>query len=695
MSNTSQPDAENAAQAQTDNPAAAGKLSGRSVVLNNAFEIFFDHSMPRMQQPGVKVYQARALRGGNCLAYVSERMVVPRIQTSEKYASLQNAVLCRLLARGVIRCPDGFERYTFVYENSLGQPLVPNKGEPLAYGMKPDLVMNAIIKPMMLALQDIHNADIVHGGIRVDNMFDAGANPVQRVVLGDCLAQSFSAAQPPIYLSPAVAMAMPSGRGLGNASDDMYAFGASLAILLRTRDPMQGKSDRDIQLMKLDLGSFSMLIENERLPSNILELLRGLLQDDLSQRWSIQDVFEWMEGRRVNHRQSMKRLKASRHVVIGTEKILAPSIFAYHAINEPGEVVKLVDSGEIKQWITRSISDARLDDRYETALATSNEYGRGVGFQDRMASRLCTAFEPDFPIMFRTVRLFPDSFGTVLAELISQSQDPKPIADLIGDQAVMFWMNMQNEVPADINLVVNRFEQCQQFLKQRTIGYGLERCLYFLAADVPCLSTKLRGFYVNSPEELLIALNAVADMNDRPEAIFDRHIIAFLSVRERKVIDSYMPDLNASEAYRQISGTINVLANIQGRSKMPPMPALTKWLFTLAEPLYDRFHDRDLRVTMRKKMNDIKEQGVLRKILDILFDSEKYRRDQQEFRLAMREYSLLNVESRQLEEALKDQANFGTQAGREIAALIAGVVMALAVAGLMIAQFSQKGGLPW
>jgi eukaryotic-like serine/threonine-protein kinase len=673
--------------------AAPAKFSGRAVQLGDNFEIFFDHPVPRLNQTRVRVYHAKNIRGDGCHAYVCDRRAIPRLQMIEKYAGILEPVAAKLLGRGIVLCPDGFERYALIYENSMGQPVIPDQGEIAAYAMKSDIVFNAVFKPILALLKVMHNSDLVHGAIRANNLFDGGTRPLQRIVLGDCLAQPFAAAQPLLYMAPHQAAASTMGRGFGVHADDIYALGVTCAVLMRTHDPLAGKTDQDIFISKLEMGSFSTLIESERLPSNILELMRGMLNDDPIMRWDINDISEWLEGRRVAGRSGTKRLKASRHIELGTHKILLPSVFAYYAAQDTVEAAKLVDSGEIKQWITRSISDTRLEERYAHALDSAQEFGRDVGFQDRLISRIATALEPFFPIFFRGQAVFPESLGNCLAELIVEGRDPKPIADMINDQAPMYWMNIQPEVPSDINLVSSKFEQCQQFLKQRTIGYGLERVLYFLAPDVPCLSPRMRGAYVSTPEELVKALNTIAEMNDRPDMVFDRHIAAFLSMRDRKAIDHYLPDLNSSEKFRQISATINILAAIQQRSKLPPMVGLTRWLATLAEPLLLRFHDRDMRTTMAKKLADIKEKGYIIKLSELLLGTVAVQRDQQEFRHAMNTFYQLKLEDFQLHEAMKSQDIFGTQTGREIATLIAGFIVAIGIAGFVVIRFGGGGSI--
>jgi hypothetical protein len=665
-------------------------------MLGEQFEVFFDHPLPRYGFAGVKVYHARSTRGGTgCLAYVCEHGMQPRLHVAEKYGGLQSLALARLLGRGAIKCPDHQERYTFIYENNLGAPLVPMTGEPLAYGFKPDVVIDAVLKPLVSMLQEMHNADLAHGGLRVDNLFDAGVLPLQRVIVGDALTHIYLGSQPMIALPPHLSIAQSTGRGLGSPADDMYALGVICAILARSHDPMQGKTDDQIYMHKLDFGTFSTLIENERLPSNLLELLRGLLQDDADLRWGISDIFDWFEGKRTGHRQGNKKLKASRHIVLGSEKLLLPSMFAYFAARDVPGAVKLIESGEIKQWIRRSISDDKLDQRYDDALESGAE--GAVGGSSRgpewMVGRLCVAMEPTNPIFYKQLRLYPESFGPVLAELIINGQDVRPLVELINDQMVTYWMNMQPELPADFNMMINRFEQCQQFIKQKSTGYGIERCVYFLAPEIHCLSPALKNFIVHTPEQLLVALNTLAERSDRPERILDRHMVAFISVKDRKLVDRYLPDLATTDIHRQIAGTLGVLAAIQARGRMVPLPELTRWVCSWAQHTFERYHDRDIRTSLAKKIGELKDSGYLMKVMDTLFDHDRQKRDQYDYRVAVQEYYQLSVERIQLGEAMKHQDRFGTQAGRDLGALIAGIAMALTVAGFIIMRLSQGGGL--
>ena len=98
----------------------------------------------------------------------------------------------------------------------------------------------------------------------------------------------------------------------------------------------------------------------------------------------------------------------------------------------------------------------------------------------------------------------------------------------------------------------------------------------------------------------------------------DRHIIAFLSVKDRKMIDPYFVELNSQEKYLQILGNLKTLATIQSRSKMEPFPGISAHIAGMLRPVIDRFHDKEMREAVTKKISSLKDKGDLSKIASLL-----------------------------------------------------------------------------
>src|SRR5690606_15471921 len=124
-------------------------------------------------------------------------------------------------------------------------------------GMKPDAVLNAVIRPVINTLADMRDKDIVHGNIRPANIFDGGNRHLERAILGECLSLPSGYNQPVLYETIDRALTSPAGRGTGTHQDDLYSLGVTIAVLMRHFDPMEGLSDDEIIERKMEEGSYS------------------------------------------------------------------------------------------------------------------------------------------------------------------------------------------------------------------------------------------------------------------------------------------------------------------------------------------------------------------------------------------------------------------------------------------------------
>ncbi|HEY8190248.1 MAG TPA: hypothetical protein VIF12_06145, partial [Micavibrio sp.] len=230
------------------------------------------------------------------------------------------------------------------------------------------------------------------------------------------------------------------------------------------------------------------------------------------------------------------------------------------------------------------------------------------------------------------------------------------------------------------------------FMRQQNIAYGVERCLYFLNPECNCLSDKLKGFYIRSPEDMMNAFEKISSRSNRPELFLDRHIIAFISVKDRRDIDSYFADLNAAEPYRKILGNIKVLATVQQRSRMEKFPGICKWISQIVDPVYEKIHDRDLRKSMKVKINQLVEGGDIAKILSLIENPATLKRDSEAYNKARADYSNLRREDERLEEKLADPSLFGKGVGREVASLTACILSGIVILFFLF-MFFTKGSV--
>ena len=658
-------------------PAApASSAATGPVLLKGEIEIYPDQRLPHLDQGMAKAYAATGRAKEKAYALLCEKSLIPQVNMSSKYMTINNPCLPKLLASGIVSwAPDKQQRYVFVYENKLGLPFA-NPSNFMAMGLKADMVLHGIVKKFVPLLKNFRDIDFVHGHIRTTNLFTGGGNGFEKIMLGESLAMPAGYMYSPVYETIERSAAQPLGRGTPDYSDDLYSFGAMLAIIIRTSDPLAGWSNESITEYKIEHGSYQALTGKERFSGSILELLRGLLNDDVKQRWTIEDVLTWMDGQRVSPKQAGPlRPKAARPIEFFGEKFLRPQVLSLNLYKNPSEVVRINDNGDLKLWLNRSVQDKKLEENVEHASNAAKELGvMGEAYPERVSAFMAAAMGPGMPVLYRHLKFMPEAFGRMLAEAFVTKKDLAYFAEVIQTSLITFWASMSDGLNPHVAEVVNKFDTCRAFLRQNTQGYGLERCLYYLCPEAPCMSEKLKNYYVRTPEDLVLAYEHMSGTGDRPEGFFDRHIIAFLSVKDRSVIDPYIPDLNSSEPYRITLAALRIFSSIQRRGKMQNLPGIVNWISERVDPLINRFHDRDQRAKMKMQLLKIKDKGDITAIEQLFDNVQALQNDYGGFKQAMQNYLGLKQEHAKLEDELANNPKFGYGAGHSSSALISGVI---------------------
>lgn len=668
-----------------DNRAADALMSAadNGVRLNKDILILYDTPLSALDKGDVKAFKAQGSGKVpvNLFALICARHLTPRASIANKYAAIINPDMAKIVASGKVKWTDGKEYYAFIFEDTLGAPLVNRSNKYPALGWKPETVLTNVIKPMIHVLMDLRDKDIVHGEIWPGNIFDGGSAAKDKVRLGECMSAPPSALLPALYEPIERAMADPVGRGLGTIEDDLYAFGVSLAVILRTVDPMEGASDEKIIASKIEKGTYATLISRDRFSGAVLELLRGLLYDDKNQRWGFDEIQAWMDGRRLSPKQSPKRIKANRPLEFNGKKYIRPELLAKDLSKNTLEAVRLVDNGELQMWLDRAMEDKSIRGRMEPTL-NDMPSSRGENFSKKLATRVAIALNPDMPIDYNGLKFMPDGFGKLFSQAYVLKKDLQPFIEVI--KGVFMLQIIRQKPSVDQSALINKFDSARAYISQTKIGSGLERCLYSFDKDAPCFSHVLDDHYVLEPEDLVRALDDIAKKKIRPERLLDRHMIAFLSVKDRKNVDPYIIELGANERHKQVMGEVRVLATIQKRSQLEDFPALAAWIAERFAPVYERFHDRQKRESLKRHVTKVAATGDLTRLAVIFEDEHLYQNDFYTFKQAMDEFQSLEKERILIEEKLKMKKGYGLKSGRQIASFIA---LFISMASILLIAF--------
>lgn len=649
-----------------------------------------DAPIPGYDNGPVKAYKATTQRDETgYFAYVCEPSVPPRHGKRSAFNRIINDSVIKMVSHGVAYWPlASQERYFFIYEDRLGEKLLSPKAER-AMGIKQDIVLENFVKPMTDILMDFRDKDVIHASIRPDNIYTRGSKDMKKILLGDCLTTPSGYLQDAVYEPIERAMTQNIAKGPGIMPSDMYSFGATIAVLLRHTDPMKNLSQEEIVLKKIDQGSYSALTSGDRFTGSILELLRGILHDDPTQRWNIDEVSAWVDGRRLSPKQADKKVLAPRPIVFGNKKYFSPILLSLDLVKNPEDVVRIVEDGILKNWINRAIEDPNLWEKMEEAINASKKASDPGGYADRLACNLSMELDSQAPIRYKNLVMNPDGVGSGLAQAFALKENLQAYADLFSNGIVLNWIKSQISTQLDITALISKFDNCRTFIKQANIGFGLERCLYALNPDAHCVSERFQNYHVLNPEDVIFAYEDMCQKGKSPSLFIDRHIAAFLSVKDSRSIDSYLVDLNSPDHHRKVVANLHCLASLQTRHKLPMFSGVSMAINDQLHIVYKRYHDKKVRENLKKNIVRYAQEGDLGKMSNLLSNMDLKKKDFSEFKKAMKEYSNLSMELEKLKERLQNKSKFGIATGQEVSALVSSVLASIIILVIAFLYFTD------
>lgn len=654
---------------------------------HGSYDIYTDRSLQALVPPGLTAFEARDhINHAPMMAVISGRNQVARTLNVSTYRSFKNPYCVHLDDMLTIDWPEGGRAFAFLYERPVGTRIMQDMNSPVP-AVSEDKLIPLVIRPVLSALVEMRNSDFVHGAINLTNMYWTTADHGDAVMLGECLATLPSCLQPALFESPDRGMAQPDGRGLGSNKDDLYALGVCVALLLRGTNYLAGLSDDEIVRRKIDQGSYGVLLGRERVPTVVSEFLRGALTDDEMQRWTLDDALAWLDGRRLSPKQPRMTAEVARAFVFRGEKLWTPRAISHEFARNVSDAVQVLENGQLLQWVKRNFEDKSLYNRLEQAIAIEKDAATSQG-KERMVSQACVALDSKAPLRYCGVSLYPRGYGSALATAIAQGGDVQSFGEIVAHQLFGFWYSMQDELRNDHTSMATLFSRCRSYLALRSTGHGIERVFYTLCKEAHCLSPLIKNYCVMGPGELLLALEKLSASPQRPETLLDRHMVAFLSVRDAKVIDNCINMLSSGHKGVEMAGALRAMAEIQLRYDTGLLPGIARWVIAYAESALERITDRDLREELLKKIKK-QDDGDLAALSNLIDNADILNDDQTRYQIARREYADLVRQKEDIETQLKKNRHiYGRATGRQTAMILSAVLASMVIIGYLTMRFT-------
>jgi hypothetical protein len=658
---------------------------GKAISLDGRFEIHADAPLPQFDSPAAKAYSASEGRNQamRMLALVCDPRMPQRMDFLSQIANFVPAGMMKMLDWGVVDwVPENRHRLVAIMEMPGAERVFPTTNATVRAMDESDLV-GIVLSELLPVLRELQLRRLTHRAIRPTNLFFTD-NTHKHVVLGEAFTSPPAYDQPDLMETIESAMADPAARGNGRFSDDLYALGATLLMLHLGRNSVADVSSEVLLANKINNGSYAALVGSYRISGPIVEVLRGLLMDDVKERWALTDLDLWMNGKRLTPKQPVLPPRATRPLVFGGEEHLNLRSLSFGFARHWESASPIVRSSNFENWLKRTLGDEERVNALVKAIGPLTSGGGGET-GDRVISRTCIVLDPPQPLHYKGLAVHVDGIGPAVALAIHQPMRRQVLSEIIASRLVLTWIAGQAEARPEFVAVQKMFESMPGLLGQSGPGYGFERIVYELNRDMPLVSPKFERFHIVEVNEFAKALEVIAQEPGRSAHPIDRHVAAFLGARAKAVTDQWLRPLVDAEGSMGLAlGVVRLLAMLQQTAKAGMMPHLCAWMLELLEPAVKAYNNRRRQKALREELEKAVARGVLADMVKPFDDAAALDRDKKGYAAATTNYARATAQVGNLEREAARRDQTAQQMGEKASAVACGIIASIAISIISI-----------
>lgn len=511
------------------------------------------------------------------------------------------------------------DRFVIIFERPMGGSLFIGKRVNKRVNIA--LLRSALPLAFASTLVALHNEGITHRHIRPANIFFMNENSDEDIVLGECVTSppGFGA---PVDLEPMELMfADGASRGYGTVAADMYQMGVSLLTLYKNR-PIWEKRARETALKtRVSQGSFQALVAGEDLSGSIVNLIKGLMDDDITNRWSISDVLNWFEGNNKRRVHSKESWILNRAIVFNEETYTDKRMLADAFSRAPKKAIKFLEGLDFSTWLAETIRSEVLEERVELLLAVKKKERTVADLSKHdyaLLSRVCVHLHPGGPIRYKGLSLMADSLSsTVSGVLSSDSKETyNALKELLDDRYLSILAEIVGERDMNFFNQIGALKKATGTAQSLTLGRGLERVLYNTNKLLPCQSKRFANFFIDDAGKFASALNKSDRKDAIKSAIFDRHVAAFLASRSAAhatIINNFAITERDPSRFSVIA--LDFFGRIQNEFELPAMTHLTSMLIEGLRASISGLKNKKRKEKVKQLLDNMKKGGDVTKLI--------------------------------------------------------------------------------
>ena len=668
-------------------PTSAPAKSGGSgpILFRDHFLIDTSQPLPELDSPSAKAYAVEDRRdlGSKLFGLICTPGLPTRIDAIRQLENNFIPGFLPMVEWDVVYWPPlGESSMVIVYKMPLGGRVIERLAKKDVKITEYDLPRR-IIEPLTQCLKIFDEWRIPHRAIRPNNVFFLDEDMTE-VVLGDFVTSPPGFDQPIIYEPLERAMASPGGRGLGNTIDDIFALGATCVPIILGYNPVATIKEEELIRSRLEHGSYTTRCGNSRIPIKLMEPLHGMMQDNPTRRWNLDEISAWLTGEKRAPVKKSSDQTANAPFTFKEYNHYKLRALARHFNQHPADAAKAIRDVEFRTWLRRDLEATSLANSIKSLIDNANRHTNDYqGTDDYLVACVTMLLDTSAPLCYKGVSFMLDGFGPLLAVEMLRKGDASALLEVFSHSLHTIWFaNQSHPLPKALVKQEQNFNRLKGYLLNKNSGHGIERVLYESNVSLPCQSALVAEKYVIDADRLLPALDETANQVESGVQPMDHHIAAFIAARFDEDIEPHLKALASPKPETSVIGMLSLLAFLQWKLKVRAVLGLSSWVGGLLGPAINTYHNRVTRHTIESEIPRLVRQGSLPELFDLIDNAEKRREDREGFEAAKTEWIAMEVEIRDIEGSGEERLTKAERSGQQAAAVMS-IVMSMIVVTFM------------
>lgn len=603
------------------------------------FTLLSNQPLPEYDTPYAKAYAASDEFNTNRQVYamVCDNSLPYRHQAIKGMLGITSPYIVSLLGAGTVNCSHlGESRYVLFLERPVGQRLSElMKTQPRLHEHK---IIDHVLQPVVRALIAMRAQNVGYGNICPQTLFIGGENSM--------LAEPYSTPCGTIahYLYEPIERMLCDKLGQGEASEksDVYALGVLSYELLYGLERFRSLDREDFLKHAMNFTTYQLFATNRDFSDAFQDFFRGVLNDNPVERWGLDQVAQWLGGKRFNMIAPAAPKEAARPFAFGGENFFSRRLLAHAFHRNWREAVKDIKTMKLERWCETSMHRPEMAERVERALRIAGEASTERHVSDMM-TRIIAILDPIGPLRSLSVSLRPDAIGLMLAKMVDEGNQAEvnQILGMVETDVASYWAELSEaNKMGDMSSTLWKLQRMRPFLKNKNFGFGIERVLYDLNPSMPCQSEMLKQYHITNATDALKALDALARNLGPDTSFMDRHLAAFVASKIDMGKEIRLQDLASIPSLMNNHELVvlKILAKAQQKADKKDkleLVGLCSWAAMRIEKMIDEIHNRVFRKRLKLQLRKLASSGDLNDVLAAIINREVAARDYDGFAKAI------------------------------------------------------------